>query len=92
MIGDGTMAKQIKALELDLTAEEEAAAERIYESLKGKAEQQLRNMARMMAAKKPEELLGRGEFELRDMLFDWGANVLETATNECVKKGRLSGS
>jgi hypothetical protein len=86
------MAKQIKALELDLTAEEEAAAERIYESLKGQAEQQLKNMARMMAAKKPEELLGRGEFELRDMLFDLGANVLETATNECVKKGRLSGS
>ena len=86
------MAKQIKALELELTAEEEAAAERIYESLKGKAEQQLRNMARMMAGKKPEELLGRGEFELRDMLFDLGANVLETATNECVKKGRLSGS
>ena len=86
------MAKQIKALELELTAEEEAAAERIYESLKGKAEQQLRNMARMMAGKKPEELLGRGEFKLRDMLFDLGANVLETATNECVKKGRLSGS
>jgi hypothetical protein len=86
------MAKQIKALELELTAEEEAAAERIYESLKGKALQQLRNMARMMAAKKPEELLGRGEFELRDMLFDLGANVLETSTNECVKKGRLSGS
>lgn len=86
------MAKQIKALELELTAEEEAAAERIYESLKGKAEQQLKNMARMMAAKKPEELLGRGEFELRDMLFDLGANVLETGANECVKKGRLSGS
>ena len=86
------MAKQIKALELELTAEEEAAAARNYESLKGKAEQQLRNMARMMAAKQPEELLGRGEFELRDMLFDLGANVLETATNECVKKGGLSGS
>jgi len=85
------MAKQIKALELDLTPEEEAAAERIYGSLKDKADQQLRNMARMMAAKQPHELLGHGEFELRDMLFDLGANVLETGTNECVKKGRLSG-
>jgi hypothetical protein len=81
------MAKQIKALELDLTPEEEAAAERIYQSLKGKAEQQLKNMARAMAAKQPHELLGRGEFELRDMLFDLGAHVLETATNESVKKG-----
>lgn len=40
------MAKQIEALELNLTAEEEAAAERIYESLKCKADQQLKNMAR----------------------------------------------
>ena len=86
------MAKQIAVLELDLTPEEEAAAERIYESLKVKADQQLKNMARMMAAKKPHELLGRGEFELRDMVFDLGANVLETATNECAKKGGLSGS
>jgi len=86
------MAKQIKALELDLTSEEEAAAERIYESLRDKVDQQVRNMARMMAAKKPHELLGRGEFELRDMLFDLGANVLETGTNECAKKGGLSGS
>lgn len=86
------MAKQIKALELDLTPEEEAAAERIYQSLKDKVDQQLKNMARMMAAKKPHELLGRGEFELRDLLLDVGANVLETATNECVKKGSLSRS
>jgi hypothetical protein len=46
----------------------------------------------MLAGKKPEELLGRGEFELRDMLFELGANVLETGVNECAKKGGLSGS
>jgi hypothetical protein len=84
------MAKQIKALNLELTAEEEAAAERIYESLRGKAEQQLKNICRSMAAKKPRELLGRGEFELRDMLNDLGANILETAVNEAAeKKGRV---
>lgn len=86
------MAKQIRALEIELTPEEEAAAARIYESLKEKVDQQLKNMARMMAAKKPHELLGKGEFELREMLFDVGANVLETAANECVKKGGLSES
>jgi hypothetical protein len=85
------MAKQINALDLKLNPEEEAAAERIYESLKAKADQQLKNMARMMAGKKPGELLGRGEFELRDMLFELGANVLETGVNECAKKGGLSG-
>ena len=81
------MAKQIKALELNLTAEEEAAAERIYESLKDRTDLQLRNMARVIAGKEAGELLGRGEFELRDMLFDLGANVLETGINESVKKG-----
>lgn len=85
------MAKQIRALDLKLTPAEEAAAERIYESLKAKADQQLKNMAQMLASKKPEELLGRGEFELRDMLFELGANVLESGVNECAKKGGLSG-
>jgi hypothetical protein len=84
------MAKQIKALELDLSAEEEAAAERIYQALKEKMDQQLRNISRSMAAKKPHELLGRGEFELRDMLHELGANIVQTAVNEMAeKKGRL---
>lgn len=86
------MAKRIEALELNLTPEEEAAAERIYGSLKDKVDQQLKNMVRMMAAKKPHELLGRAEFELRDMVLEVGANVLEAAVNESVKKGGLSGS
>jgi uncharacterized protein HemY len=77
-------------LELNLTAEEEAAAQRIFESLKEKTDQQLMNMARMLAAQKPENLLGRGQFELRDMLFDLGTNVLEAGTQECIKKGGTS--
>ena len=48
------------------------------------------NMARMLAAQKPEDLLGRGQFELRDMLFDLGTNVLEAGTQECIKKGGTS--
>ena len=86
------MAKQMKALDLNLTAEEEAAAERIYESVKAKAEEQIKQMARSMAAKKPHELLGRAEFELRDMVHQLGANVLEAAINEqAQKKGRVRG-
>jgi hypothetical protein len=85
------MAKQIKAREFDLSPAEEAAAQRIYESLKGKADQQLLNMVRMLAAKKePRELLGRGQFELRDMLNELGASVLEASTQECIKKGGTS--
>jgi len=86
------MAKQIKALELNLTPEEEAAAERIYQLVIAKTELQLKNMARSMAAKKPHELLGRGEFELREMVHELGANLLEAAVNEqAQKKGRVRG-
>jgi hypothetical protein len=81
------MAKQIQALELDLTPEEEAAAERVYEALAEKFKLQLKNMTRLLAAKQPGDLLGRGEFELRVMMLDLGANVLEASVNECAKKG-----
>lgn len=84
------VAKQIKALELKLTAEEEAAAERIYQSLKNKMEQQLRNISRRMASQKLEEVLGQGQFELRDMLHDLGANALEAGAQEAIKKGGAS--
>ena len=84
------MAKQIEALELELTVEEEVAAERIYQAIKEKFDQQARKMARMMAAKKPEELVGRGEFELRDMVHQMGAHALEAGLNEqALKKGGL---
>jgi uncharacterized protein HemY len=84
------MAKQIEAVEFNLSPAEEAAAQRIYESLKGKADQQLLNMVRMLAAKEPRELLGRAQFELRDMLNELGANVLQASTQESLKKGGTS--
>lgn len=84
------MAKQIKALELNLTVEEEAAAERIYQALKDKMNQQLRNISRKLASQQLEDVLGRGQFELRDMLHDFGANALEAGAQEAIKKGGAS--
>ena len=84
------MAKRIEALELNLTAEEEAAAERIYQGLKDKTDQQLRNIARKLASQKIEDVLGRGQFELRDMLNDLGASALEVGAQEAIKKGGTS--
>jgi hypothetical protein len=81
------MGAQNEGLTRKLTAEEEAAAERIYAAVKEKVEEQVRGMARLMASKKPSELLGRTEFELRDMVLELGANVLQTAVNERAKKG-----
>ena len=81
------MTMQSKVVDRVLTPEEEAAAERIYAAVKEKVEQQVRGMARMMATKRPSELLGRTEFELRDMVHELGANVLQTAINERAKNG-----
>jgi hypothetical protein len=50
-------------------------------------EQDLLAMCRMMAARPDHELLGAGEFALRDMLSQTGAKVLEQAANVRAKKG-----
>jgi hypothetical protein len=69
-----------------LSAEQEADAQRIYEKLRATMDAELLAMARLMAGQPDSELLGRGEFELRDKLNDVGAKVLETVVNERAKK------
>jgi hypothetical protein len=81
------MKRQNEGVGRELTPEEEAAAERIYAAVKEKVEEQVRGMARLMASKKPSEMLGRTEFELRDLVHELGAGVLQTAINERAKKG-----
>jgi hypothetical protein len=71
----------------ELSAEQEADAQRIYEKLSDTMKTELMGMARLMAAQPDHELLGRGEFALRDKLNEFGATVLETAVNERAKKG-----
>lgn len=86
------MARQQKQMAVVLTADQEAEAERIYGLIKSKVDEQVREMARFMAAKKTCEILGSGEFQLRDRLNEVGVGMLEAALNERVKKGGLSGS
>lgn len=86
------MARQQKQTAVVLTAEQEAEAERIYGLIKSKVDEQVREMARLMASKKTSEMLGPGEFQLRDRLNEVGVGVLEAALNERAKKGGLSGS
>lgn len=76
----------------ELSADQEAVAERIYHLMKAKTDAKLREMARLLAAKPPQEILGPGEFEIRDHLFEMGANLVEAALDERAKKGGLSGS
>lgn len=86
------MARQQKQAAVVLTADQEAEAERIYGLIKSKVDGQLREMARLMASKKTSEMLGPGEFQLRDRLNEVGVGVMEAALNERAKKGGLSGS
>ena len=81
------MARQQKQMAVVLTADQEAEAERIYGLIKSKVDEQVREMARLMASKKTSEMLGPGEFQLRDRLNEVGVGVMEAALNERVKKG-----
>jgi hypothetical protein len=82
--------KTVKAAEVVLTPEQEADAQRWAEIFAAKAKEEALALARLLVAKKPEELLGQTEFEVRDRLHRLGAHALETALNER-KKGGISG-
>lgn len=64
---------------MDLTAEQEAEARRIYEVLKDKVDADLMAVARLLASKETGELFGRTEFEVRDRVHAIGAKAVESA-------------
>jgi predicted GNAT family N-acyltransferase len=74
---------------VELSADQEALAQRVFENLRVTMDEEVLAMARLMASQPDDELLGRGEFALRDRLQRVGAKVLETAVNERAKKGVL---
>lgn len=79
--------KTVKAAEVVLTAEQEAEAQRWAEIFANKMKEEALDMARLLVGKKPAELLGHTEFELRDRVHRLGAWVLETALHERKKGG-----
>ena len=72
---------------MELSLDQEALAQRIYEKLRVTMNDELLVIARLMASQPDHELLGAGEFALRDKLNEVGAKVLETSANERAKKG-----
>lgn len=72
---------------VELTEEQEKLAQRIYQRLQAKMDEELLAMARLMAAKADHEIFGKGEFELRDKLNQVGATIVAEAANERSKKG-----
>jgi hypothetical protein len=78
---------QRTAVTRELSAEQEALAQRIYERFRTKMDEELLAMARMMASQPDHEIFGRGEFELRDKLNAVGATIAQETANERAKKG-----
>lgn len=72
---------------VELSAEQEQEAQRIYERIKDKVNDELLGMVRHMVGKPAHEIFGVGEFELRDKLNDVGAKILQESANERAKKG-----
>lgn len=83
------MAGHKKQMVVELSAEQEALAQRVFEKVRGRASEELLDMVRLMMSKADHEIFGPGEFELRDKLNQFGAMVVEEAANERAKKGVL---
>jgi hypothetical protein len=74
-------------IDITLTPEQEAQAQRIAAIIGKKAQEEILNMARIMASKRDAELLGATEFEIRDRGLNIVAHAIETALNERKKGG-----
>jgi hypothetical protein len=77
----------MSTLELPLTPEQAEAAERIYQVLRSACDDEIRQIARLLASKPDDKLLGKTEFEVRDQVHRIGAKAIETALNERKKGG-----
>lgn len=77
-------------VEIELTPEQEAEAERIEDILKAKSAVEIRNVARLLASKSNRELLGATEFQVRDAVHRVGAAGIDAALEER-KKGGIKG-
>ena len=72
---------------LQLTAEQEAEAQRLAESIALKTKDELLQITRLLVSKQDHELFGQTEFEVRDLVHKIGARAIETAVNERKKGG-----
>lgn len=80
-------------IDLHLTPEQEAEAQRLAAIIGKRAQEEALLMARILASKPDNKLLGPTEFEIRDRAHKLAASALETALNERKKggtKGRAS--
>jgi hypothetical protein len=72
---------------LPLTPEQAELSDRIYHALRQAAEDDLRQLADLLASKPGCQLLGQTEFEVRDAVHELGAKAFEAALRERKKGG-----
>ena len=73
--------------EIKLTVEQQGEAERILDVVKGAANVELQQLAKLLSSKSNRELLGSTEFMVRDGVHRIGLRLLEAALEERNKGG-----
>lgn len=73
-----------------LSPEQLAEAQRIFEALRDASADEQWRIAQLLASKPDHELLGRTEYQVRDLVHRIGAKAIETAL-EGRKKGGTTG-
>jgi hypothetical protein len=73
-----------------LTPEQATEADRLFQVLRPVVDDELRRLTQLLASKPDDKLLGKTEFEVRDLVHRIGAKAIETALNER-KKGATRG-
>ena len=71
----------------DLTPDQQAEAQRLFEQLQGVFLEEARRLAQLLAAKPTTQLLGATEFEVREAVHRLGARTLEAALDGRKKGG-----
>lgn len=67
--------------------EESLETERIIGLVMNAIEDDVRQMAKALASRRDDQLLGAGEFDLRDRVLKAGCHILEAAINDRKKGG-----
>jgi hypothetical protein len=78
------------AAKIELTAEQEAEAQRLADTIAVRTKEELLRITRLLVSKQDEQLFGETEFQVRDLVHKIGARAIETAVNER-KKGATEG-
>jgi hypothetical protein len=73
-------------IDITLTPEQEAQAQRMAAIIGRKAQEEALRMARIMASKPDAELVGATEFQIRERAHKLAAHAIETALNVASQK------